>query len=172
MEWLEIKSLIIDYSMKITFSLVILIFANYFINYVKKSFQNLLKNAQVMPALSTLLSDVIRFILWILTFALIFNILGLEEISLAMGGSIAVIGLGLAKSISNVVGDLIAGIFLILDEDFEVDNLVNTNKISGNITSIDIRKTKIKDLEGNLHIIPNKKIDENIIIVENIKDKK
>ena len=166
MELSQLKPLIIDYGVKFILSCLILIIASYSISYIKESLKSLLTDVNVDPALSTLLSDIIKFILWILTFALIFNLLGVKEVSLALGGSIALIGMGLAKSVSNIVGDLASGIFLIMDDDFQVGYKINAHKIEGIIEAIDIRKTKIRDTNGNLQIIPNKMIDSSVIIIK------
>ena len=165
MEWNAIKGVLIIYGGRIIISLIVLILANFLINYLKKYFVRILKKAKVLPSLRTLIADIIQFVLWILTVSIILNIMGFKEISIALGGSIVIIGLGVAKSISNVVSDLIAGIFLILDEDFQVGYQVDTNRVQGIIAGIEIRKIKIKDADGKLHIIPNRNVDSSIIIV-------
>lgn len=166
MNWMEVKELIIDYGFKLLLSFGLLVIANYIIKYFVNSIETLLDRTEVLPALATLLSDLLRFIFWILTLAAILNVLGLKEISLALGGSIAVLGFGLSKSISSVTGDLIAGIFLIIDEDFQVGVRIKSNGIEGIVESLDIRKTKIRDQDGNLHLIPNNKVDGTILIIK------
>ncbi len=166
MNWIEVKEIVVNYAFKILFSLVLLLIANYIIKYIVNTIKNLLNKIEVLPTLATLLSDLIKFILWILIVAAILNILGLKEISLALGGSIAVLGFGLSKSIGSVTGDLIAGIFLIIDDDFQVGYRVKSSGVEGIVESLDIRKTKIRDVDGNLHVIPNNKVDGTILIIE------
>jgi moderate conductance mechanosensitive channel len=164
-----IKEYFINNGLNIIITIIILISAKYIINFIIKTIYKLLLKARISETMNLLLIDIARFLLWIIIFSLIFNILGLNEISMALGGSIAILGLGLIKSIGNVAGDLIAGIFLIMDDDFNKGTYVYTSGIEGRVESLDIRKTKIVDNKGKIHIIPNKKIDSNILIID--KDK-
>ena len=52
-----------------------------------------------------------------------------------------------------------AGIFLITDEDFTVGRVIKTAGLEGTLKQVSIRKTKIVDNEGHLHVIPNRTID-------------
>ncbi len=169
--WDLLKQLILDYGNKIIIAISVLFVARYLINIIKGSLEDFLKKSKTMPALRTLVVDLINFILWALTIALALNILGLRQISLAIGGSVAFLGIGMAKSVSSVTGDLISGVFLIIDDDFKIGAKVKTNGVSGIIESLDIRKTKIRDSDGNVYVIPNKKVDDNILIIEEYSDK-
>lgn len=169
MDWNQIMNLVVNYSTRIIFSIIILFLASFLIKFIKKYFIKILSKSRVLPELKILLSDIFKFFLWILTFAIILNIFGLKEISIALGGSLVIIGVGTAKSISNIVSDLIAGFFLIFDDDFRIGYWVSTNQVKGRIESIEIRKTKIRDADDNLHIIPNKDVDGKEIIIKKEK---
>lgn len=167
MEWLVVKEVIADYALRTGVSLVILFGASRLISFIARSVENIMLHVDVDDAaVGTLLRDLTRFALWVLTIAVILNILGLKEISIALGGSIALLGLGLAKSVADVAGNLIAGIFLILDEDFNVGARVKIDKVEGIIESLNIRKTKVRDAEGNLHIFPNKDVDGEVFVIK------
>lgn len=167
MSWSDLQSIFLAYGSKFILAIVVLIGAGFLISFMIKSLERVLQRIKIDSTITSLLRDMLKFILWILTIALVLNMLGFKEISLALGGSIAVVALGLSKSISSVASDLISGIFLLADEDFKVGNLVETSGVKGIVESLDIRKTKIRDEVGNLHIIPNKKIDgSNLIIVD------
>ena len=166
--WVEIKMVLVAYGIKLLLSIIILILALNIFKYIKKFIFKLLNKSQIIPDLVTLIIEMTRFFYWILIFALILNLFGFEEIALALGGSLALVGLGLAKSISSLASDLISGIFLIFDEDFNVGIQTMAGGVEGKVESIGIRKIKIRDNEGNLHVIPNKKVDDTTII---IKDK-
>lgn len=166
MAWDFIKEFIINYSHRLILMILILSSASILTKMIKKYLKSILEKLEINAAVSGILIDILRFILWILVIALVLNILGLKEISLALGGSIAVLGLGVSKSISNVAGDLLAGIFLIVDEDFQVGVRVKIGAVEGIVEGLDIRKTKIRDVEGGLHIIPNKNVDNGILVIK------
>lgn len=50
--------------------------------------------------------------------------------------------------------------FLAKDRDFEIGYKVKIGEITGLVQSIDVRKVRIVDSEGKLHIIPNANIDK------------
>ena len=85
--------------------------------------------------------------------------LGMQQVSLALGGSVALVAMALASGMNSVTQDLLAGVFLIADDDFRVGYKVKTGSLEGMVESVTIRKTKIRDEEGVLHTVPNRIID-------------
>lgn len=121
--------------------------------------------ARTDPTILSLVVSGVKFVAWVLGFAAVFNALGLTQISLALGGSIALIGAALATGLSTIPQDLLAGIFLIGDEEFTVGRKIKAANIEGRLEEITIRKTRIRDEEGNLHTIPNRMIDQSVYTV-------
>lgn len=105
--------------------------------------------------------------LWIVSFTLILNLLGLKEVSLALGGSIALVAMGISKSLTSIVSDLLSGIFLLTDKDFYVGKEIKAAGVEGVVENLTIRKTKIRDSSGDLCIIPNSKVDNGNLIIKN-----
>lgn len=92
--------------------------------------------------------------------------LGLDQIALAIGGSISLIALGVATAASGNLGDIIAGVFLASDPDFGTGFTISTNGIIGVIEHVDLRKTRLRTADGKLHVLPNKIVESNDWIVE------
>ncbi|MCK9222213.1 MAG: mechanosensitive ion channel [Limnochordia bacterium] len=132
---------------------------------IKKVIGEALSLSRIDPTLTSLVLSIISTVSWIIIFAAVFNVMGLTEISLALGGSIALVAMALATGFSNVTQDLLAGIFLISDKDFKVGYRIRSGNIEGYIEEITIRKTKIMDDEGKLHAIPNRTIDSAVYII-------
>lgn len=112
--------------------------------------------------------------LWILLVIYLASILGLDKLALAISGSALVLVFFLNNSAATLIGDLVAGFFLIGDPDFEVGMRVvaNEGKTEGVITSIDMRKVRVIDDSGNLHILPNSIIEKGEWTVLERKEKK
>lgn len=165
MDWQVIRESAAQYALKAPIALLIIIVSYFLINFLKRSIVRIMERAKIDPTISSLLSAVAGYILWILSFTAVFNVLGLSQISLALGGSIAVLALGVANSITGVVGDLVAGVFLIADPDFKVGCIVRTSGVEGEVVGLDIRKTKIRDTEGNLHVVPNRNVDGSVLVI-------
>jgi small-conductance mechanosensitive channel len=117
------------------------------------------KVTRIDPTLGTLLQSITSFAGWVFVLAAATASLGMQQVSLALGGSIALVAMALASSVNSVTQDLLAGVFLIADQDFKVGYTVKTGGLEGVVESVTIRKTKIRDAEGVLHTVPNRLID-------------
>ena len=111
-------------------------------------------------ALKDIILSTIDIALWILFMALVLQQLGLNQVALALSGSVAVIGLAVSMGSSSFIADLIAGIFLAQDRSFHIGERIKVNDIEGHIEKMDARKVRIRDDEGNLHIYPNSIFDK------------
>ena len=65
-----------------------------------------------------------------------------------------IIGLG-AKSL---VSDILAGLFIVFESEFQVGDIVTVDTFRGTVIEIGIRTTKIKDSTGNIKIFSNSTI--------------
>jgi small-conductance mechanosensitive channel len=124
------------------------------------------KRAHVKPALVDLLSASVSVAGWILIAAGILQALNLNELAIAVGGSISLVALGIATAASGNLGDIIAGVFLASDPDFGIGFVIKSGEIEGVIERIDLRKTRIRAEDGKLHIVPNKMVESTVWIVE------
>lgn len=124
------------------------------------------RRSRVKPAIIDLLRAAIVGTGWILIFAGVMQILHMDQIAFALGGSISLVALGIATAASGNLGDIIAGIFLASDPDFGTGFTITTDKLTGTIEHIDLRKTRIRASDGKLHVVPNKMIETAIWIVE------
>mgnify|MGYP002351443583 CR=1 FL=1 len=111
------------------------------------------------PTLASLLQSGVGFVGWVFVLAAVTASLGMQQVSLALGGSVALVAMALASGMNSVTQDLLAGVFLIADDDFRVGYKVKTGSLEGMVESVTIRKTKIRDEEGVLHTVPNRIID-------------
>ncbi len=124
------------------------------------------RRAHVKPALIDLMLAALTAAGWILIVAGVLQSLGLNQIALAVGGSISLVALGIAGAASGNLGDIIAGVFLASDPDFGTGFTISSKEITGTIERIDLRKTRIRTADGKLHVVPNKMIESEVWIVE------
>lgn len=83
------------------------------------------------------------------------DIFGTISITFASIGGVA-IGFG-AQSI---VKDVINGFFIIFENQFSVGDYIDLEDKGGVVESIELRVTKIRDFDGDLHVIPNGQINK------------
>jgi small-conductance mechanosensitive channel len=122
--------------------------------------QRVLVHRGVKSAVASLAIAAAKAVAWVLIIAAALQPLGLSGVALALSGAISLGTLGLITAVSGSLGDILAGIFLATDPDFKVGYKVSTNNITGVVESVDLRKTRIRDEEGTLHVIPNKSVEE------------
>ncbi|OQA04248.1 MAG: putative MscS family protein YkuT [bacterium ADurb.Bin400] len=115
--------------------------------------------ARTPKALSNIIISLIAVVLWLILFSELARQAGLSSLAVKISGSLLVLGLAVANGASSMASDIIAGVFLANDTDFEVGFKIKSGDIEGTIDRIDIRKTRIIDESGCTHIIPNSKLD-------------
>jgi moderate conductance mechanosensitive channel len=66
-----------------------------------------------------------------------------------------IVGLAVGFGAQNLVRDVISGFFLILEDQLRVGDVVKINGVDGQVESIRLRSTTLRDAEGTVHIFPN-----------------
>ena len=114
---------------------------------------SVIKNEAKAKTLKTVTNSVIKFAIYFIGVLSILYQLGVPSASLAaVSGSIAVaIGLGA----QNTVSDIIAGIFILVEEQFHVGDIITVNGCTGTVESVTMRTTRLRDADGTVYIIPN-----------------
>ena len=113
----------------------------------------IIKSEGKVKTLKTVTTSVVIFIVYFIGVLSILSRLGVSDASLtAVSGSVAVaIGLGA----QNVVSDIIAGIFILVEEQFNVGDIVEINGCTGTVESVTMRTTRLRDVDGTVYIVPN-----------------
>lgn len=96
-------------------------------------------------------------LLW--TFATV-SILGLFRINVStlMTGA-GVIGIVIGLGAQSFIRDLLAGFFIIMENQYRVGDVITLrfpgNEVTGTVEDLTVRITRLRDLDGSLHTIPN-----------------
>lgn len=118
---------------------------------------------------SKTLADLIGFIIKLLiAVTAVYSVLTDLGIDLApVIASAGLAGVALGFGAQTVVKDMLAGFFIILENQYRVDDVVQISgvgfpatPVEGTVRSITLRKTTLRDRDGNVHIIPNGSIVE------------
>lgn len=79
-----------------------------------------------------------------------------REVDLApFFASAGVLSLAFAFGSQSLVKDFLSGIFIISENQYRVGDIVEIDKATGMVERIGTRSTVLRDLEGNVHYIPN-----------------
>lgn len=133
-----------------------ILIASFIGNTIKKVLKSIKVASNRQKTVLSLLSSIASYAVVIISLVLVLTFFLEDTSSLFTGlGMLSmVIGLGCNK----LIGDIVSGIFIILEGDFQVGDTVVINGTKGEIESIGIRSTKMLDYANNRKIISNSSI--------------
>ena len=117
----------------------------------------------------TLFKVIVSIIKWIIILVGVFWILAVCGINVsALLISAGVITLVVGLSAQSLISDILAGLFIVIEGEYLIDDIVVIDGWRGKIKSIGVRTTSIQDIGGNIKIINNSKI-ASVINLTNLK---
>jgi small-conductance mechanosensitive channel len=96
-------------------------------------------------------------LLWVISAVMIVSELGVDIAPLLAAAGVAGVALGFGGQF--VVRDIIAGFFIIIENQFRVGDIIKVGEQSGVVEDISLRMTTLRNLDGVVHHIPNGKTD-------------
>ena len=82
----------------------------------------------------------------------------LDELGINIGPYLAaagIVGVALGFGAQSLVKDIIGGIFIIVEDQYNIGDVIKIASISGTVEEINLRRTVLRDLDGIVHFIPN-----------------
>mgnify|MGYP000549860586 FL=1 len=165
-DWESILSNIFTKILSLLLLFLIFYFGKKFLHFLfKKTILSSVKivgqNENKQKTIVKLLENMLDYFLYFILIYWILSIIGVPVSSLIAGAGIAGVALGL--SAQGFLTDVINGLFILIEHQFEVGDAVLINTIAGTIASVGIRTTQVRGYDGTLHYIPNR----NITVVSN-----
>ncbi|EPI39087.1 mechanosensitive ion channel family protein [Enterococcus faecalis] len=111
-----------------------------------------------LKTLHTLIINAFQYTLFFIFIYSLLTIVGVPVGSLLAGAGIAGVAIGLGAQ--GFMNDLITGFFIILEQQMDVGDYIRllALNIEGTVTSVGLRTTQIKAVDGTVHFIPNRNI--------------
>jgi small conductance mechanosensitive channel len=72
--------------------------------------------------------------------------------------SAGVVGLGISFGAQSIFKDMLNGVFILLEDQFNVGDVVKIAGLTGTVEDLSLRATQLRDGDGTLHFIPNSQI--------------
>ncbi len=113
-------------------------------------------NADQKKRVRTLMGVLTAFLsvgIWVIAFMMIIQLFGIETGPLLASASI--IGVAIGFGTQSLVKDIVSGIFIIIENQYRVGDEVTLGAFSGTVEAIGIRTTILRDIDGNVHYVPN-----------------
>ncbi|MFC2025293.1 mechanosensitive ion channel family protein [Chloroflexota bacterium] len=85
----------------------------------------------------------------------------LSELKVPVGPVLAgfgIIGIAVGFGAQYLIRDLIAGVFILLENQYRVGDVARVADIAGLVEEVNLRKTMLRDLDGIVHHVPNGEI--------------
>jgi len=112
---------------------------------------------QRTDTLSSILVKIAGIIILIVAVITILPEFGVNITSLI--AAIGIGGLAIAFAAQSLIRDFIAGFFILLEDQYEIGDVVSIAGIAGVVEDITLRRTVLRDLDANVHSVPNGKIE-------------
>jgi len=105
---------------------------------------------------ASILRTTLNAILWTLTAIQVLTIIGVNLGPLLASAGVAGIAIGLAAQ--TIVKDILNGMLIILEDQFNVGDTVRLTGMTGTVESMSLRRTELRDGDGTLYVVPNSQI--------------
>lgn len=120
---------------------------------IKARGQRMTQNPQQVKTLRSLVSSVFSYIMYFIIVTLVLSMFGVNISSLLAVAGVG--GIAISFGAQTLVKDVISGLFIWSEGSITVGDIVDINGLQGEVESIAIRTTTIRNYNGNLFTIPN-----------------
>lgn len=124
--------------------------------YIEKS-RNPQEAQKRIKTLINITQNAIRISLWVVFILVLLSRLGIDIAPLL--ASAGIIGLAVGFGSQELVKDVIAGFFMLLENQVRVGDTVIINNTVGTVEKIELRTITLRDLHGTVHIFQNGKVN-------------
>jgi len=98
----------------------------------------------------------IKVIIWAAVILMVISELGVNIGPLLAGAGI--FGLAVGFGAQYIIRDFFTGLFIILENQYRVGDVIKIGDIAGTVENINLRMTVLRDVDGTVHHIPNGEI--------------
>ena len=148
-----IETLAVNYGLKLLGSIAIFIIGRWLVRLVTEGGKKLLDKAEVDKTLASFLGNVLYYLLMAIVIVAVLGNMGIPTTSVVaiLGAATLAIGFALQDSL----GNLAAGVLIILLRPYKLDDFVELNDTKGVVTGIEIFHTMLTTLDNKTVFILN-----------------
>ena len=111
------------------------------------------RHVQRVDTLATVLRNVVSIVVWVIAALIILSDLGVDLAPLLASAGVATVVIGFGAQ--QVVRDYLAGLFMLLEDQFGVGDVIDMGEATGTVESVSLRVTRLRDVEGVVWWVPN-----------------
>jgi small conductance mechanosensitive channel len=103
--------------------------------------------------IGSVLKSAVSFIVLVIAFLLILSELDINLAPFIAGTSI--VGVALGFGAQNIVKDFLSGMFMMLEDQYGVGDVIDFEKASGTVEAVGLRTTRLRDVNGTVWYVRN-----------------
>ena len=159
LDWKNILEFVETNSIKIVIAIIVFKILKYLKKYVDKILKTILIKAKIDEGISTFLRSLFSVFYYIIVFYILIGFFGinLNSITAFIGEEGLIFGLAFKETLANFCG----GVIILIFKPFKIGDVIEFNNYIGEVKSIELFYTKIKNPQHELVIIPNGMITNN-----------
>lgn len=131
----------------------------FFVNRMRNRADKQIANAQRAAQIRTVAAIIRATSYSLIGFIVLLHTLSIFNINLTpLLASAGVVGVGIGLGAQSIFKDMLNGIFILVEDQFNVGEVVTIAGLKGTVEDLTLRLTRLRDADGTLYIIPNSQI--------------
>jgi moderate conductance mechanosensitive channel len=111
------------------------------------------RRTQRAATVASVLRSFVSFAIFVLTALMILGELDIDLLPLVAGTSI--VGVALGFGAQNIVKDFLAGMFMMLEDQYGVGDVIDFEQATGTVEAVGLRTTRLRDINGTVWYVRN-----------------
>jgi small conductance mechanosensitive channel len=152
----HVQVFLTEYAFKVFGAVIVFLAGMMVARWASRMLQQNLEKKDMEPPVRMLILRILKLVIMAFTLVIVATQLGVQVMPLVAGLSVAGVGVGLAMQ--GVLGNLVAGLVIIVAKPFRVGDYVEIHDVHGQVEQIELLSTILKHADRSLVLIPNRKI--------------
>jgi small conductance mechanosensitive channel len=111
---------------------------------------------QRIDALSSVMRSVVTFVIWLVAVLMCLGEIGIDLAPLLAGAGVLGVAIGFGSQ--SLVRDFLSGMFILIEDQFGVGDIVDLGDASGTVEAVSLRTTRLRAVDGTVWHMPNGEI--------------
>ncbi len=108
--------------------------------------------------LEIIIKNITRYIVAIVVLVSVLHLFNVDARTILTG--FGIIGLVIGLGLQDIVKDFFSGLFIIFDNKYDIGDVIKVDDYRGEVISLGLRSTRIKNIDGDIKVIANRNITE------------
>jgi small-conductance mechanosensitive channel len=142
-------------------SIVLIIITFFIARFIRRVMNDFISRFSHSAALNNLVTTLVYIAILLVGFFFVLSVLKLDKMVLSLLAGVGIIGLALGFAFQDIAANFISGVIIAVQKPFKVGDMIETNDYSGVIERITLRTIDVRQVTGELVLLPNKMVFEN-----------